>query len=226
MISLFHEHCGDDHCDRHRALAGPAPMIMFAAAMSTAMAFAPFAVSASILDREVQAQKLNSRQSQTTEDYMPVVLSSGRGSGNADLVFVQWPGRAFFPDEPDSPWAIVVRASGAVEIHGDRNRAAREWLQDTCYEGATLFDGHTRWNADGRLMSISIRVQFPPHMWGCISVDNVGCAEPWYTHTSWPEWTVEWGGDRVVKVVGSIPTQALAFWQEVASATPACVEAR
>lgn len=232
MISLFHYGCGDDYCDRHRALAGLKPSVMFAAAMSTAMACSPFAVSSQRPNDTAMAE----RERSTTLNYMPVTFASDTvGVGEGDPAFRQFPSPEWLHHPHDSTWAVVVRASGAVEVHGDRALAIAS-VTEVCLSAGKMWEiGH----AGYRLYDVGIMFEFPPPpdiISSCWTITQgppfkelfheCSYPESKYAHTSWPAWRVTWGADRVVNVAGTIPSQALKFWQEVASATPNCAEAR
>lgn len=234
MISLFHEHCGDDWCQRHRVLAGYPSSIWIKVALSMALTFG---ATGSLDDWfRVKADEVVESREPKTLDFMPVVFADrAAGSAEADLAVMQWPRSVYGHEEPDSRWAIVVHASGSVDVLGDRNVAIREWFDPVFDQMCRSRDGRrllavnrTRFN-DPQL-EVSAWIHFPPfNLWGCTTVSGAAghiitkdCREPWYAHTSWPAWSVAWAGDLQVHVKGQIPASALQFWHDVASHTPTC----
>lgn len=209
MISIFHEHCPDDECRRHRVLAGYPASIWIRAAFGFALTFGVTGGA----DWWTRAKAPAAVQRQTF-NYMPVVFK-GAGSGLGDPVVYQWPGRAWLREKPDSPWSFVVRASGAVEVHGDRNLMLREWHQD-CRRNGKLYRPQD--DPDLRAMPVGVWIYFPPCCYSMLATDQ----QPWWVDTPLPKWSVIWTGDLIVKVNGTIPESARAFWQDLARHTPTC----
>lgn len=212
MISLFHEHCGDDECRRHRVLAGYPASLWIRAAFGFVLTFG----MTGDWTMRTKASVLGARQARHARDYMPAVVAGVAGR-LGDPVVYQWPGRAFaeFGQKPDSPWVVIVRASGAVEVHGDREMMLREFHEE-CRRGSKLYRPQD--DADLRELPVTVWIYFPPCCYGLVAQEH----RPWWVDAPTPKWSVLWSGDLVVKVTGSIPESARAFWEELAQHTPTC----